>query len=139
MPSAVYNDDPTIPNDAHLWRRIPKHHFVYDENIDEWRPSSAAFEDDTDGSPMSVFLATILQERGEDANAILVGHEDFAVASITAGLARSRSQMIVRDPLPESPAHALVVGNKTYSVRKEFAKKCEWVVPATPSDESYSR
>jgi hypothetical protein len=51
-----YSDDPSIPDDAELWRRIPPWHFVDDENLRQIRPSSAAFEDDPDGSPMSVIL-----------------------------------------------------------------------------------
>ena len=34
-----YNDDPTIPHDAELWRRIPPWHFFHDENLGQIRPS----------------------------------------------------------------------------------------------------
>lgn len=46
MSDIDYRDDPTISDDADLWRRIPPWHIVSDENIGVMRPSSAAFEDD---------------------------------------------------------------------------------------------
>jgi hypothetical protein len=84
MAFADYSDDPTIPDDAELWRRIPPWHFVDDGNLGQIRPSSAAFEDHPDGSPMSVLLAV---EAGDPQRA-LAGHQGFALASITAALAR---------------------------------------------------
>jgi hypothetical protein len=53
-----YIDDPTISDETELWRRIPPWHFFHDENLGRIRPSSAAFENHPDGSPMSVLLAT---------------------------------------------------------------------------------
>ena len=57
MPYDHYSDDPTIPDDAELWRRIPPWHFFHDANLGQIRPWSAAFEDHPNGSPMSVLLA----------------------------------------------------------------------------------
>jgi hypothetical protein len=48
------------------------------------RPSSAAIEDDPNGSPMSVILG---REAGDPQRA-LADHQGFAFASITAALAR---------------------------------------------------
>jgi hypothetical protein len=117
-------DDPTIEDDAPLWRRVPPHHFVLDEQSGSVRPSSAAFEDHPDGSPMSVLLGA--ESAGPDS--VLAGHPDFALASITAGLARECGQLVVRDPLPMEPAHALVIGRKTKGVRKRMAVAASWVV-----------
>lgn len=49
-----YRDDPAILNDAQLWRRIPPWHLVNDQNLGTVRPSSAAFDNDPDGRPMSI-------------------------------------------------------------------------------------
>jgi len=133
MSSNEYTDDATIDNDADLWRRIPPWHLVHDHNQNRIRPTSAAFEDDEDGSPMSVVLADVVIEAGRSETEILVGHEGFAMAAITAGLGRECAQKIVRNPLPEEPAHALLVGRKTDSVRKRFAKSCRWVIHPDPS------
>jgi hypothetical protein len=121
-------DDLTIPDDAVLWRRIPSWHWVQDENLGRMRPSTAAFEDDDDGSPMSVALAS--ECAGPEV--VLAGHEGFALAAFTAGFARQRGQRIARDPRPGEPWHAVVIGKKTHSVRKQLARDCQWVV-APPS------
>lgn len=78
---------------------------------------------------MSVLLADIVERDGRSAADALAGHEGFALAAITAGLARQCDQGVARDPLPEEPAHGVVVGKKTDSVRKRFAKGAEWVIP----------
>ena len=33
-PTPEPSDDPTVPDEAELWRRIPPWHFVVDENLD---------------------------------------------------------------------------------------------------------
>ena len=118
-------DDPSIPDDAELWRRIPPWHFYFDEKLGRLRPSKAAFEDDGDGSPMSVVLAF---DAGPPES-VLVGHARFALATITAGLVRICGQGVVRDPIPDEPAHAVVVGRKTDSIKRRFAREARWVVP----------
>lgn len=124
MTNAEYTDDPTIPDAANLWRRIPPFHCIWDANVGRVRPSSAAFDDDPDGSPMSVVLA----EESSDPQSVLAGHEGFALASFKAGLARECRLGIARDPLPEQPAHALVLGRKTKSVMRRLAKGSSWVI-----------
>src|SRR5437763_8809051 len=104
MPDREYQDDPTIPDEAELWRRIPHTQICFDANLGRQRPESWAFSDDPDGEPMSVALADI----AVNPQAALAGLQGFALASITAGLARECQQFIVRDPTPEDPAHALV-------------------------------
>ena len=132
MEQTAYTDDLTIGNDARLWRRIPPWHFVFDENLGKSRPSKAAFDDDADCHPMSVVLAELVTASGRGPAHVLHGHNGFALAEITVGLARAKQQGVQRDPVPEEPAHALVFGNKTNSVKKTFATQCIWIVP--PSD-----
>jgi len=123
-------DDPTILDGAALWRRIPPWHFVTDQNLGVVRPSSAAFENDPDDSPMSVFLAEIIEEAGRTADDTLVGHAGFALSAFTAGLARHLKQGVAPDPEPNEPAHAVVFGAKPKkSVCRVLAKKSEWVIP----------
>jgi len=129
MGTAGYSDDLTIPNEAQLLRRIPPRHFVKDENSGQIRPSSAAFDNHPNGSPMSVILADILAQTGRDPASALVGHEEFALASITAGLARECGQGIAREPLPDEPAHAVVFGEKPKRVQRKLAKESQWIIP----------
>jgi hypothetical protein len=126
----VYTDDLTIPDEAELWRRIPPWHVIPDENIGDIRPSSAAFEDDPDGAPMSVYLA----DECKDPQLALAGHEGFGLVAITAGLARQCDQIVVRQPVPGPPGHVVVAGKKTDSVRKKFYRFAakHWIVrPST--------
>ncbi|HYM10426.1 MAG TPA: hypothetical protein VEU62_06830 [Bryobacterales bacterium] len=128
-----YQDDPTIPDQAQLWRRIPPWHFVRDENLGRLRPSSAAFCNHPDGSPMSILLAEDMAAAGRAPNEALRGHEGFALASITAGLARGCRQGVARDPLREEPAHGIVFGEKSKLARKKLAAGSQWVIPP-PAD-----
>lgn len=118
-----YEDDPTIVDEAALWRRIPPWHIYFDENLGRRRPSSAAFDDDPDG-PMSVVIAA--ESRGPDS--VLAGHDGYGLASLTAGFARGVGQGVARDPTEEEPAHALVFGRKTRRVRNKLVSASAWVV-----------
>jgi hypothetical protein len=127
-PQGFYRDDPTIVNDAPIWRRIPPRHIVFDENIGKWRPSSAAFEDHPDGSPMSVVLGQEVLDQGRTVDSFLEGHQGFGLACFSAGLARENRQGVMRKPLLDEPAHAEVFGKKTGAVKKAFAKNCYWII-----------
>ncbi len=131
MAGGEYSNDPTIADDAELWRRIHPDHIFYDENKGRWRPSTAAFENHPNGSPMSVLLGEMVLGSGRGPLDILTGYEGYALASITAGLARQCNQGVAREPLPDEPAHAVVFGEKTYGVRKRFACDCGWAVGLT--------
>jgi hypothetical protein len=127
-----FPDDPSIEAETELLRRIPPHHFFWDENTGLIRPSSAAFEDDDDEDPMSVYLSTVLASEQREAASVLVGHDGYALASITAGLAREKKQTVHPDPLPEESSHTVVCGDKRSgnkkSAKKVFAHSARWVV-----------
>lgn len=124
-----YTDDPKVSDEAVLWRCIPAWHFVFDKNRGRGRPKSAAFENHPDGTPMSILFADLVEQDGRGPRDAVAGHEDFGLAAITAGLARRCEQGVAHDPLPSEPAHGVVFGKKTYSVRKTFAKQAVWVIP----------
>jgi hypothetical protein len=129
-----YSDDASIVDSAALWPRIPPWHIIFDENLGTLRPSKAAFDNGKDGSPMSVVLADLVIASGRGPHDVLMEYADFALASLTAGMVRSKQQGILRDPTPEEPAHALVFGRKTDSVKRALAKASLWIVP--PSEAS---
>jgi hypothetical protein len=128
MATAIYHDDPTIQNEDDLWRRIHPSQVVPDENRWVVRPSSAAFEDSSNGTPMSVVLA-----EGQNPVRVLEKHEGFWLAAITAGLARECNQGIFRNPLVDESAHALVFGKKTRAVKKKLAQGSRWVITPNAS------
>ena len=81
---------------------------------------------------MSVVLSNVVIESGREPSSVLTGLEGFALAAITAGLARECEQRITRDPTDEERAHALVFGKKTDSRRRRFAKESLWVIEPDP-------
>jgi hypothetical protein len=128
MAEFEYTDDLTIFDEDELWRRIHPTWWILDENIGRIRPTSQAFQDHPNGSPMSVFLEKVCSSPEQ----ILTDHPGYSLASITAGLARDCGQRIVRRPLTRQPAHAEVFGRKSGKIRNRFAMESRWVVP--PSD-----
>ncbi|MBM4092888.1 MAG: hypothetical protein FJ276_26295 [Planctomycetes bacterium] len=129
-----YVDDLTISDASPLWRRIPPWHFVFDQNLGRVRPSTAAFEDHPDGTPMSVVLGDEVLGAAREPQSVLTGHEGFGLVTFPAKVARANGQAIVRKPLDAEPAHAEVFGKKTTAVKKAFVKASEWIVrPPTPA------
>lgn len=125
MAEALRQDDPSIQDTDLIWRRIPPWDFFLDENLGRTRPSSAAFDDDPGGQPMSV---VIVGEATTPEN-VLAGHPGFALAAIPVSEVRACGLGVVRDPLPSEPAHALMIGRKTKSIRSRLARAATWVVP----------
>ena len=123
-----FTDDPGIGAEELLLRRIPQVQWVYDGTQQRVRPSSAAFAD----HELSVDVAGLHVAAGRTVEAPLEGHAGCALASIAAGDARQRAQIVCLDPEPNNAAHALVVGKKTSGDRKHFARISSWVVdPST--------
>lgn len=127
MAGPLYPDDPTIADNAALWRRIHPNWMVRDDNERGWRISSAAFTDSRDGSPLSVLLAAIIAQTGRTAEGVLASFPGYALAAISAGLARAQRQTVARTPLPEEPAHTSISGDKTPAVRRALAQGANWV------------
>jgi hypothetical protein len=132
-----YANDPTIIDDTDLFRRIPPWHVYYDKNLSRWRPSSAAFEDDADGDPMSAYLSSVLANEKRDPSTVLAGHEGYSLASITAGLARTNSQTVHPCPEPDENSHSAVCGdkgkNKKSAPKRQFASNAAWFVLKPPA------
>jgi len=86
---------------------------------------------------MSVFLGQEVIASGRDENSIIVGHNGFHLASVTAGFARELKQGIMREEETGGPAHAEVFGRKTKSISGKFAKSSIWIIAPsniTPED-----
>ena len=127
MTNQPYSDDPSIPNETALWRRIHPDWIVRDDNHAVWRVSSAAFDDSRDRSPLSVLVANVVIETGRTAGDVLVRFSGYGLAAITAGDARSLHQSVARTPTDDEPAHASVIGRKTLRVRRALASASAWV------------
>lgn len=124
-----FPNDTTIGESVALLRRIPPKHFCFDEKLKRCRPSSAAFEDDEDGDPMSVYRLDVIEAEGGHISRVMAGHEGFALASLTAGQVRLKEQTVHPDPLPKESSHTQVCGSKPKSTCRWFAKQAEWALP----------
>ncbi len=78
---------------------------------------------------MSVVPAELVLAAGRTAESVLAGHDAYALAGIPVALVAGLGLQLVPDPLPDEPAHALVVGHKTQGTRRKMAKAARWVVP----------
>lgn len=120
MSSSLRRDDPRIFDEERLWRLV--HERVIERAGDSWTPMSGAFIDRNHGE-MSVDVAsrTSLEQA-------LAGRPNHSVAEFTAGFDRSMGYMVVLDPTPDNPAHALVCPQMTKSHARMLAR-CEgiWV------------
>lgn len=104
MPIEEIIDDVSIPPSAALWRRIFEEDIYPDPKLCRKRANSGSLFDGD--APMSVDLAmlTTLDEVNKRG-------EGMAIAEFTVDAVRQADCKIVRDPLPENPAHALIYGN----------------------------
>ncbi len=124
-------DDPSIRDECELLRRIPiklNVNVIWDDNLKRWRLSSASFKDHRNGTPMSIVPRDDLEQAGRKPEEVLFGHDNFALAAITAENAREYKQKVARDSLPDEPAHGLVIGEKKIASRK-MAKAARWIIP----------
>jgi len=121
--------DPKVKHGVALLRRAPPKHFHFDEHLGHWRPSSAAFEDDNDGDPMSVYRQDVIEAEGGSVIRVMTGHDEYTLASLTAGQVRSKDQTVHPDPLPEELSHTQVCGSKPKSTCRWFATQSAWAIP----------
>ncbi len=98
MPERI--DDLSITSEELLWRRLHPKWVIHNED-GSFRVSSAAFKDGR--HEVSVDIATLTAI--EDS---LAGFTDQGLAELQAGVSRSLGHAVVRDPLPENVAHALI-------------------------------
>lgn len=117
-------DDPTIPGEAIVWRRINRIHLVPAER----RPSSAAFSDSSDGTPMSATLATPTS----NPVAYAARWNAFGVVGISVQRLRELGLGVTRAPTDEDPDHVSIHGEKKKSVARALAKEAQWVFEPAP-------
>lgn len=101
-------DDSTIPGDELLYRRISLRFPEMIQETDvpgEFRPSSGNFKSE---GPLSVDRSSLSspEETRDRAKPDL-----FHVAGVQAQVARQCGCRIVKDPLPDNPAHVLIFGS----------------------------
>ena len=113
-------DDGTPDDSAELWRRVllQPTFIVEDGNTGTYWVSSAAFDDPE--------LSVAVANEALTVDYLVSGHEPCGVVAFSAGFARSLGQTVMHDAWPNDPAHALVLGEKSRSVRRAFARHVRW-------------
>lgn len=99
-------DDPSIDNNERLWRRVHPTQINIDSGTGDPDVSSAVF---STREEVSVAIAS------ETTLEIFVANNpEHSVVEFTVGSARSAGCTVVRDPLADDPAHALVCGPRSH-------------------------
>ena len=130
MPPQERIDDSTVNNDERLWRRVHPDQIIWDEHLKNYRPSSGVFRP---SGEMSVDIASL-----STPEAALSNYSQHSLVEFQAGAARKEGCIIVRDPLPDNPSHALVCGKNTEGrltkpQAKNIQRNSKWVILKAPS------
>ena len=126
-----YLDDPSVPNDAILWRWVEPFRFHDEAGCPKWADSSV-FKASTDGTPMSVVRASVWLQEGHTPREFLDQWcpPGSALMQFTASDARACQQVVLPDREPtaaDPPGHTYVQGpNKRKRHLKRYAI---WVIP----------
>ena len=116
MPSAAEQDWPVLQfvSSDEFFRRIRSDQFDPKDNS----ISSAAF------TPERMSVNWAARSTVEET---LREHENDGLASILAELCWTLNQQIEHTPITGNPAHCEVVGKKTKSIRRQFARAAKWL------------
>lgn len=110
-----------------LGRRIHPNHVLSSETDGEviYRPSTAAFDNSSDGTPMSAGRLSLA-----DAKRQLRGRRKHSLVRIKVGFLMELHEPQAICPIGDErdPSHTYVCGPKTKSVRAAIAKEAEWLV-----------
>jgi hypothetical protein len=122
-------DDPNIPDEERLFRRIHLTHVVEGDG-GKSEVSSAAFRD----TELSVNLEGVMQAAGREPQDSLRAYPDDLLMSLAAGVCRRNGQIVGPDPKPDEPAHGYAFGKKSKSIQRTLRGAAGWIVPdAAPS------
>jgi hypothetical protein len=130
VPGRVFEDDPSIPGDERLFRRIPRTWVDWDEHGNP-AISSAAFKDEE----LSVNIESVMVQCGSLPEDAIRNYPGYGLAAITAGHARSLNQKVARDALPNEPAHGVVYCQKKRGgIGGQLRDGATWVVSPRRSE-----
>ena len=129
MPAS--SDDPTIPDDSFVYRRIRPGEHKYDNREKRVIPNSGNFSDHPQKGPVSVDLGCEMEARGEPETAALKGHEGYHLVKIPVCAVRELGLGVMRTPDEGNPCHGEIAGHKSKATMRKLARKATWVVPPT--------
>jgi hypothetical protein len=144
-PGTVYADDPTIPDDAVLYRMLRTGNVKWAGSAPQ-RVGTNAFQDQREdtlaalGVPATAVSISLESELVEAElsieDVVRKWGPEYGAAAIEAGAARAVGQGVTRWPTDDHPAHGMIfvlVGpKKTNSQSKQLAKAARLVVVPPP-------
>jgi hypothetical protein len=118
--------------DGIVYRRVSSLQIETDYATGELRPTSANFTDSTrpNPSPMSCVADWLLDDRPPES--LVPGPGGDLLVALTVADLNEIGLEVVPDPIPDEPAHVLVEGAKTRSVRRALAVRSRWIVAPSP-------
>jgi hypothetical protein len=108
-------DDPSIQDDDLLYRRIHPKQLAWNENVNQWRVSSADWTDPV--GEISVYPASLLIQDELPPECVLDGYPTHSLVYVSAEFARGCHLRVVKDPdeldaHPRGKCHAVLLGLK---------------------------
>jgi hypothetical protein len=130
-------DDPAIPDEECLYRRLHSSHVSWNPNGSVKKIGKNAFQDSSEESPCSIAIGGLLASNGLEPDDLLAGYPSFGLAIFTAGDARECGFGVISTPRSNEPAHGNLTGDKgPAGPRRKLAGKARVLRPPTPPDSS---
>ncbi len=132
-------DDPTIPDDSLVYRRITAEWYKVDPATGQHRLTSAAFSD-LDGA-MSITVGIDVEAGEHEPLDVVANHPGYGLVAISVGDLRRLGLGVVRSATDGELCHGDVHGNKTKGTKNKLRALAEqnWIrkptVNETSSDE----
>jgi hypothetical protein len=111
-----------ISDDDTLLRRVHPSQVINDKNLGRARPSSGVFYD----AELSTDSEALLAKHGLDSSFCLRGYSGYSLARIEVEFARNNGMTVTNTPKEGNPAHTDVIGRKTETLQRQFAKHATW-------------
>jgi hypothetical protein len=131
-------DDPSIPDNSRLFRRIPAdaNHIIWDDTTRAYTLSTQSFRNLQKIPPaFSVNLECVLDQLGLAPIAVIADSERYGLVALPVQLVRQHNQAVERHPEQNDPSHGHVVGDKPKSIAREFIRAVtpgnaiQWIIP----------
>lgn len=129
-------DDPTIPNESIVYRRITPEWYKVDPGTGKRRLTTAAFSDH--GGAMSVAIGVELEAGRYEPTEILANCPGYGLVAISVGELRRLGMGVVRSPTDGELCHGDVHGKKTRATKKKLRDAAEqhWIVKPGSADDA---
>ncbi len=123
-------DEPKIPNETILWRRVHNTQICpVKDSPNIGRVSTGAFKGSSGPKGLKYFSVVITTYTDHTAEDVLKDYNQHSLISFTAGLAIELNQEIIHSPTLYEPGHGNIVGKQpNAAVLSRFVRSYAWVI-----------